>query len=649
MSNMDLTIQEKLKLLAGKNGWQLEDLNGKLYEVSVADGPVGVRKTSAPDWGETAVNIKDLPAVAYPSLEVLSQTWNLELAYTMGECLADDCIEKDVDVLLAPGINIKRSPTCGRNFEYPSEDPYLAGVCAGEYIKGVQSKHVGTTLKHYLANNNEVGRLWASSNVDERTLREIYMRAFEIAIKAQPWAVMCSYNLLNGVQVSHDKKSFDILREELGFGDNLIMSDWMAVKDHTASVKAGLDLEMPFNEKHLQELTEDYKNGKITEAEINACVERVLAFIEKVGNESKLRKITCSVEERRSVAQKIEEEGIVLLKNNGVLPIKNGQSVGVTAQMLDRYLAGGGSAKVVPEKKIESVPDCLKTVLSKSNIECAQMWSDEYVESFTTVDGKDVAVILCGFEEGEGNDRNSLKLNNWDNEDWFIKAVAKRNPNTVVVMYGGGVVDVSSWIDDVAALVYVGYAGECGSEAIANVLSGNVNPSGKLTETFAKQQKDYPSENIEFDGLNYNYREGMDVGYRYFDKHPEKIRFPFGYGLSYTKFAYSNLQIKTDGEKTSVLFKITNVGECAGAEVAQVYVRAIDSKVEKPIKELRGFAKTYLEAGATKDMEIVLDDRAFMHYDVNEKAWVKDVGQYEIIVAKHSQDGQGLAKIITIA
>ena len=635
MQLKDLTIEEKLRLLAGKNAWQTEDLGGKLYSVSVSDGPVGVRKTAWLDWSHNGENT-DLPSVAYPSIEVLSQTWDAVLARKMGECLADDCIEKNIDVLLAPGINIKRSPVCGRNFEYPSEDPMVAGVCAGEYIKGVQKKHVGTTLKHYLANNNEVGRFWASSNVDERTLREIYMRNFEIGLKAKPWAVMSSYNTLNGVMVSQNKEYNGYLREELGHGNGLIMSDWDAVRDHTASVKSGVDLEMPFNAAHLEKLKKDYEEGRITIEEIDACAQRVLDFAAFAEKESKLRKIDRTVEERLAVAQEIEEGGIVLLKNEGVLPIKNGQSVAVAQQDFSRYYAGGGSAKVNPVNKPRLLQDALKDVLTDSTIVAENMWGggDAYVRTFTNADGKDVSIVMVGFEESEGNDRRFLNLNNFDNEDKFIKNLAKRNKNTVVVMFGGGVVDVSEWIDDVDALVYVGYAGEKGAEAIANVLCGKVCPSGKLTETFAKRLKDYPSENTVDDGLNYNYTEGMNVGYRYFDKHPDKVRFPFGFGLSYTSFEYSNIAINERIDGLFVSFDLENVGNLDGAEVSQVYVSAIAPAVEKPIKELRGFTKTYLKTGEKKRVEIKLDERAFYHYDVTARAWVKDAGEYDILVAE---------------
>jgi len=633
-----LSIAQKTKLLVGKNGWQLDDLDGALYQVSVADGPVGLRKTSTVEWGEEAFKLRDLPSVAYPSIEVLAQTWNTALAYEMGECLANDCIEKGVDVLLAPGINLKRSPINGRNFEYVSEDPLLTGLVSAAYINGLQDHHVGATLKHYLANNNEIGRFWTSSNIDERTLRELYMRGFEIAIQnAHPWAVMCSYNLLNGVRVAQDTEAFAVLRKELGCGDSLIMSDWDAVKDRTASAKAGLDLEMPFHQAHLDAFRKDCEEGRISEAEVDACVERVLDFVQKVEQESKLRTLTRSIDARREVALRIAEEGIVLLKNNGILPLRDGQSIGVSAWDFHRSWSGWGSARVVPESLSEPLPALLAGALPSSRVEATAVWSNDYVRIFTGASEHDACIVVVGYEQGEGNDRQTLSLDVGDSNEWLIKEIARRNPNTVVVMHGGGAVDVSGWIDDVAALVYVGYSGQHGNDAVANVLTGRVNPSGKLAETFAKTRKDYPSEQVAFDGLNYDYAEGMGVGYRYFDKHPEAVRYPFGYGLSYTSFAYSDLTLSESNGTVSVTFSLRNTGARDGAEISQVYVRALDSAVEKPDHELRGFAKTTLSAGETKSVTVTLDERAFSHYCPDTHAWVTDYGSYEILIAENAQ------------
>ena len=633
MNFSDLTIQEKMRLLAGKNFWQTDDLDGKLYTVSVSDGPVGVRKPYRSDEGSTATG--DIPSVAYPSIQVLSQTWDTDLAREMGECLADDCIEKDVDVLLAPGINVKRSPICGRNFEYFSEDPYLTGIMAGEYISGIQSGHIGATVKHYFANNNEVGRLWASSNAEERVFREIYLRNFEIALKAKPWAIMSAYNFVNGILMSQNGKYLSVLRDDLGFKNDLVMSDWGAVKDHTASVKSGTDLEMPFNKEHLDKLIEDYNAGLVSETEIDACAERVFDFIKKAEEEAKKRKLTRTIEQRRAIACKIAREGVVLLKNNGVLPIKDGTSVSIVGRDPDHYYVGGGSAKVVPEKKPSTLKETLSKKLTNSKVfsENTDECSGAYIRSLGNATNCGVSIIVCGFEQGEGWDRPDIKLSGIDER--LIKTFAAKNKNTVVVLYGGGVFDVSGWIDDVAAVVYVGYGGEMGAEAIADVLGGAC-PNGRLTETFAKSLSDYPSENIFFDGLNYNYTEGFDVGYRYFDKYPEKVRFPFGFGLSYTSFVYSDLFVSAGNGAVKVIFNVTNTGEYDGAAVPKVFVSESDPKVEKPVRELCGFKKVHLKKGETAKVEITLDDKAFSHWQSG--GWTEDKGEYIVTIADDLRD-----------
>lgn len=624
----DLTIEEKMRLLAGKNVWQTDDLNGKLYTVCVSDGPVGVRKPYSNDEGSTATG--DMPAIAYPSIEVLAETWDEELAREMGECLADDCIEKNIDVLLAPGINVKRSPVCGRNFEYVSEDPYLAGVFGREYVDGLQSKHVGATVKHYFANNNEFGRLNTSSDADERTFHEIYLRNFEIALQAKPWAVMSSYNLVNGVRMSQNGKYLKVLRDELEHGDSLVMSDWGAVKDHTASVKAGTDLEMPFNKEHLDALINDRNAGRISDREIDVCARRVYDFIKKAEKNASERKVTRTIEQRREVARKIAREGIVLLKNDGVLPIKNNSRVAVTGREIDRYYAGTGSARVFPEKKPTSLIEALDKKLGNSLLSSDfDEFSDNYVNSFKNASDSDVSIFVCGREQGEGWDLPDIKLNGTDEK--LIKTFAKRNKNTVVVMFGGGATDVSGWINDVAALLYVGYVGEMGAEAIADVLCGAC-PNGRLTETFAAAD-DYPSENVPFDGLTYDYQEKLDVGYRYFDKHPEKVIFPFGFGLSYTSFDYKDLSVEKLGDAVKVRFEVTNTGKVDGAAVPQIYVSSVDGKTDKPLKQLCGFKKVYLKAGETRQAEITLDDKAFSHW---ENGWVTDNGKYLLIVAENT-------------
>ncbi len=641
----DFTLEEKLKLLSGKDNWHTEDLGGRLYEVSVSDGPVGLRKvvhTQENGWQE-------VPAVAYPSCEVLSQTWNPALAYQMGECLADDCIEEKVDILLAPGVNIKRSPLCGRNFEYISEDPYVAGVFGREYIAGVQSQHVGTCLKHYCANNSEFGRLWTSSDVDERTLREIYLEPFRIACQANPTTVMSSYNLVNGQRMSEHKKLYDLLRKEFWREDGVIISDWGAVQNEAASVRAGLDLKMPYQEGGFKNLKKAYEKGELTDEQIDACIERLLGLIERCEKEIPLRKTKSTKEERREVVQRIAEEGIVLLKNEkGVLPLQENANLLITGLNAAAYYSGRGSSYIKEHAPILNLEEALQKAMPKANIQLKSggHWDSNYYAAFEDGYDKDAVIVVCGDFEQEEADRQTMKLPR--DEEMLILETAERNPNTVVVLRYGAAVDTSAWLDKVAAVVWAGYGGERGNEGLANVLSGKVNPNGKLTETFARCYEDYPVASAQRTHAVNAYSEGLAVGYRYFDRHPEKVVFPFGYGLSYSTFEYSDLEIEgKDGEYT-LRFTITNTSSIDGAEIAQVYVREVNSHVVRPVKELKGFAKVQIAAGERAQVEIKLTRREFAYYSIATDCWTVKEGIFEILVGKNAQE-ICLKKQVTVA
>ena len=477
------TLEEKVRLVAGKDTWHTDDLDGKVYKVKVSDGPVGLRTPNlGGEWGG-----KTIPAVAFPSTQVLSQTWTPALAYKTGELLADECIERNVDVLLAPGINVKRLPQCGRNFEYVSEDPYLSGIFGREYIKGVQDHHVGTSLKHYCVNNQENSRLSQSSELDERTLREIYTYNFKIALEAKPWTVMSSYNAVNGVKVSQHKKLNDMLREDLGF-EGLIMSDWGAVDDHVASVKSGLDLEMPYKKENMEALLAAVQSGEVTEEGLDARCIKVLELCEKCENEKKLRKIETTVEERREAAQRVAEEGIVLLKNNGVLPIADGASVSVMGEAAVKYVSGGGSARVTLDHDIANLVNELQAELPMSDVSYVEYYGGTISKSIINAYGKDVSVVCVDQIDSEGIDRDSIRLSSRLEE--VIIETARLNPNTVVILYCGSAIDMTAWGDKVAAIVAAGYHGERGNAAIAKILSGKVNPSGKTTETYPETLDD---------------------------------------------------------------------------------------------------------------------------------------------------------------
>lgn len=634
----ELSAEEKIKLLAGKDAWHTEDFGGKLYEATVSDGPLGLRTPVQNEKGEWY----DKPAVAYPSSQILSQTWSPRLAYETGGMLADDCTENGVDVLLAPGVNIKRDPRCGRNFEYFSEDPYLAGVFGREYIRGLQDKHVGATLKHFCCNNTEYTRLWLSSEADERTLREIYLKPFEISCEAKPWAVMCSYNLVNGVRMSEHKKLYEVLRGEFGF-DGIIMSDWGAVMDHAASVKAGLDLEMPYSEEGFKNLKSAYEAGVVTDEELNTCAQRVLDFVARCEAESKKRRITSTRGERLAAAQKVAEEGIVLLKNDGILPFKNGMRVSLTGEPAAKYTAGGGSSRVQLAEEAPALAACLGEVLPDGEFSYKGVW-DNYnrlYEAINNAYGKDAAIVCVGVEDGEGMDRSELRLP--EDQENLILETAKQNPNTVVIVYCGAPVDMTAWIDSVSAVVWAGYPGERGQRALANILSGKVNPSGRLTETFPETLEAVPAKHTYRDAMKSLYSEGLLTGYRWYDAESAEggcssAFFPFGYGLTYSSFEYSELSVEPDGDGFAVSFDLTNVSETDGAEVAQVYVREVHSKVFRPYKELKGFEKVFLKAGETKRVKIKLGREAFAFYSVALDRWTVNSGAFEIFVAANAED-----------
>jgi len=647
MDTKKLTAEQKVKLVMGADFWTNYDLDGAIYKFVVSDGPIGLRQPLDRTTTEQHDCIK---SVAYPSFQILSQTWDTELAYKLGYSLGNDCIEQKVDILLAPGVNIKRLPTCGRNFEYLSEDPFIAGTFAREYIKGVQEKHVGTALKHFCANNCERARHWVSSEVDERTLREIYLRPFEIALEAKPWTVMSSYNLVNGVRMSEHEKLYGVLRGTFGF-DGLIMSDWEAVKDSEASLNAGLNWEMPYNEKHQKEMLA--KAEKLDREKLDEGARRVIELAEKCGKESKLRKIDMTIEERRAVALKIEEEGIVLLKNEGVLPLKGGKTV-VTGAAAWHYYYGGGSSNVFPEREFEP----LETALKNEGVDAA------YVESVWDVDGHQANLsnlkgavraaavaeytVLCVGEpstcEFESDDRQQIKLSK--EEELAIHSLAQACDKLIVVVYAGAAIDMSDWIDEVDAVVWAGYGGEFVNKAVAEVLAGKVNPCGKLTETFPLSLEDVPAENAYSDEAVILYSEGLNVGYRYFDTFGVPVLFPFGYGLSYSEFNYSNLTVEKAGDKVNVGFDIENLSGVDGKEIAQVYVREITKEVYRPYKELKAFKKALIKAHGKERIELTLGRDAFAYYSVAKDKWTVHGGVYEICVGASVDDIRLSTKIV---
>lgn len=631
-----LTIDEKLTLLTGKDCWRLEDL-GKLPKLFLSDGPHGVRKME----GDETVR-----ATAFPTLSALGSTWNTSLAREMGELIAEEAIERGVDVVLAPGVNIKRTPLCGRNFEYFSEDPCLAGNLAYEYIDGVQSKGIGTSLKHFAANNREYDRLYQSSEVDERTLYEIYFPAFERALKAKPWTVMCSYNLLNGVFASENKKLLDtVLRRKFGF-DGVIVSDWDSVVDRAKALKATLDLQMPHTDEAFKVLKAAYESGYITEEEIDASVTRILDLMQKVEANRAKRVISHDKAERHAAAVRIAEEAAVLLKNDGALPLKSGERVYVGGRMAETgTYGGGGSSAVWSDYKAENLADLIHKENGKisTRYHGAYFCDDGARHGFFNLRGaiqlaeeSDKAVIAVGFDnrtDSEGTDRTSIKLSPVAVD--FIKTVAAANPNTVVIVYGGSAVDMSEWIDCVSAVLYANFNGEGGNEALARILTGKVSPSGKLQESFPLSYE----ESTRGNGYSETYTERVFVGYRGYDYRGEEVLFPFGYGLSYAEFEYGDLVLTKGKDNTvKVDFTLKNISTTDGAEVYEVYVGARHSFVERPLRELKAFGKVFLKAGEKKKISLTLVPRDFAYYSTALDGWRVEDGKYTVSVGGSSRN-----------
>lgn len=636
-----LTLEEKAALCSGFDFWTTKPIRSKnIPSVALSDGPHGLRKENNED---VSVGLKaSYPATAFPPAVSMASTWDYELIKELGEQLGEQCLDQKVNVILGPGCNIKRSPLCGRNFEYFSEDPYLSGKMARAYIEGVQSKNVGTSLKHYCANNQEALRMTINSVVDERALREIYLAPFEEAVKAQPWTVMCSYNLLNGTYLSDNKRLLsDILRDEFGFM-GIVVSDWNATNDRVEGIKAGLDLEMPSSGGANDKLIiKAVKNNVLEEADLDKVVKRILEFVFKCkDNEQEYYK--CDYDKSHDVARKIAEQSMVLLKNNNILPLKESSEeiavIGLLAKH-SRY-QGTGSSRINPYNLV-SFTDCLdKKQIPYSYAQAYNNIGDdinpELLEQATALaKEKKTCILFVGLTddfESEGYDRSHIHLP--AGQKAVIESVCKVNPNTVVVLAAGAPISMH-WLDNVNALLNAYLGGEANGEAIYDIIFGQVTPSGKLAETYAHEIDDNLSYKYFPMGPNHvEYRESIYVGYRYYDAAKKDVLFPFGYGLSYTTFEYSDLKI----DKFSVSYKITNTGKYAGAEVSQLYVKDTSPVVFKPEKELKGFAKTYLQPGHSKVVTHELDYRSFAFYNTKTNSWYASNGKYEICIGASSRD-----------
>lgn len=642
-----MTLEEKAGLCSGLDFWHTKPVERLgVPAVMVSDGPHGLRKQ---DEEVDHLGINDsIKAVCMPAACATAASFDRDLIGRMGEAIGDSCQHEKLSVVLGPAVNIKRSPLCGRNFEYFSEDPYLAGEMSASYINGVQSRNVGTSIKHFAANNQEHRRMSSSSNVDERTLREIYFPAFEISVKkAQPWTVMCSYNRLNGTYASeHPWLLTDVLRGEWGF-EGYVMSDWGAVSDRVAGVAAGLDLEMPasggINDK---KIVEAVRAGKLDEALVDQAVERILTINYRYLDNAK-PETPWDQEADHQLSAQIAAECMVLLKNEGVLPLCKDEEIAFIGEFATKpRFQGGGSSHINCFKTtsaMEAVDGLKVTYAQGYSVEKDEATDEMIAEAVAAAKAAKVAVVFAGLPdayESEGYDRTHMAMPACQNK--LIEAVAAANPNTVVVLHNGSPVEMP-WIDKVKGVLEAYLGGQAVGMAVVKVLFGDVNPSGHLPETFPVKLSDNPSYlYYGGEGNEADYREGIFVGYRYYDKKDMEVLFPFGYGLSYTTFACSNLGLSaseiTDQETLTATITVTNTGSCAGKTVVQLYVGDKVSTVLRPVRELKGFEKVELAPGESKDVSFELDKRAFAYWNTELSDWHVETGEFTIEVGQSSRD-----------
>lgn len=641
----EMTPEEKAGLCSGKDFWRFKSVERLgVPEVMVSDGPHGLRKQAE---GGDHLGLNDsIDATCFPTSVGLAASFDREIAAEQGDALGAEAEAENLAVLLGPAINIKRSPLCGRNFEYMSEDPYLTGELAAAYINGVQAHGVGVSVKHFAANNQEDRRMTISAEVDERTMREIYLPAFETAVKkSDPWTVMCSYNRINGVYSSENPWLLNkVLREEWGF-KGLVVTDWGAINDRVLGLKAGTDVEMPSSGgKNDRKIVQALNNGELEEEVLNTACERVLKLIDEAGKKSG------GVYDRDAdhiKAVKIACDCMVLLKNNGILPLSKDKKYAFIGEFAKVPRHQGGGSSHINTHRVVGAYDAVDDI-QKSYAPGYRDRDEEdavlVAEAVRIAKEADVAIVFAGLTdayESEGFDRRTLDLPK--NHNALIEAVAAANPNTVVVLHNGAPVKMP-WLNKVAAVLEAYLGGEASGEAAAKILFGEVNPSAKLPETFPLELEDVASSANFPGGVKaVHYKEGLYVGYRYFDKVKKPVLFPFGYGLSYTTFGYSNLKIENPeadilNEDLIVSFDVENTGDRFGKEAVQVYVKDVESTAYRPEKELKGFEKVALNAGEKKRVTVRLDKRAFAFWNSETKAFEVESGEFEILVGASSAD-----------
>lgn len=664
----ELTLEEKASLCSGADFWHTKAIDRlNIPAAMVSDGPHGIRKQeSLADHMGVAESIK---AIGFPTASAMACSFDRDLLHKVGDALGEECVAEDLAVLLGPGINMKRSPICGRNFEYYSEDPVVAGELGAAFVNGVQEHGVGTSLKHFAANNQEWRRMSISAEIDERTLREIYLAAFETVVKkAQPWTIMCSYNRINGVySCENDWLLNKVLRDEWGF-EGLVMTDWGAMDERVPSLKAGLDLEMPDCHGETDKLiVKAVQSGELEESVLDTAVERILTMVDKyltarkdIDPASMVHPLPSSVERgydvaaHHALARTTAEQSAVLLKNEDILPLQKDKKIAFIGEFAKVPRIQGGGSSHINNTWIESALDAAGDSVSYAQgFHIDEETTDETLlqEAITLAKESDVAVIFAGLPdsfESEGFDRTHLNMPANQNE--LIARISEVQPNVVVVLHSGSPIAMP-WLDKVAGVLQMYLAGQASGGAAVNLLFGDATPCGKLAETFPLHLEDNPSY-LNFPGNREKvcYQEGVFIGYRYYDKKKMDVLFPFGYGLSYTDFTYSNMKVTVNGKNAAdvdviketdeivVSADITNTGNCDGAEIVQLYIKNPVVYEIRPEKELRDFVKVFLKAGETKTVTFTLNARAFSYYETRIHDWYAESGDYEILLASSSRD-----------
>lgn len=638
-----LNLEQKCALLSGAGTFTTRGCpKAGVPSITLSDGPNGVRK-QAGTADHLGLN-PSVPATCFPTAATVACSWDPALGEEIGRAMGEEAAAQEVAVLLGPGLNTKRSPLCGRNFEYFSEDPYLSGKLAAAYVRGIQSNGIAACPKHFAVNSQELRRMASDSVVDERTLRELYLTGFEIVVKeAHPKTIMSSYNLVNGTYANENAHLLqDILRRDWGF-DGAVVTDWGGSNDHALGVKNGSTLEMPApGGDAVRELLKAVETGKISESDVDARLDELLTLVLDTHAAVENHSRSFDADAHHALARRAAAESAVLLKNDGdLLPLAAGASVAVIGDFAEtpRYQGAGSSA--VNSIKVDTFLDCLKdsglhSVGFAAGFDRQGKPDDAKKAEAVALAAKADVVLLClgldEIKESEGLDRADMKLA--DNQIELLQAVQQANPNTVVVLSAGASLE-TPWLAHCRALVYGALGGQAGAGAMVDVLTGKINPSGKLAETWANAHADIPAkDNFAGAGRTVQYREGLYVGYRYYQTAGVPVAFPFGYGLSYTSFAYSELK----ADARSVTLTVTNTGSRAGAEIVQVYAAKPDAQIFRPAQELKAFTKVWLEAGESKTVTLPLDDKAFRYWNTKTDSWEVEGGTYELRVGASSAD-----------